>query len=469
MCSHLFCALAYTPDKLNRSSVTDNGVTTAYSHNALNQYGSVGGETLSYDGNFNLTHAPNLTSPQVNDGFYAVYDAANRLVSASYTGGPQPVLAEFVYDGLGRCVKRTIGGVATLFAYDGWKPIAEWNEWNHFQAWNVYGPGPDEILLRHEVKYGYLRFHTDRHGNVAFLLDNDGRVIEKYTYDAFGEPTITGAGGEPRDFSHFNHCFLFQGREYIQKLGVYDYRNRFYHPGLGRFLQTDPTGFDGGDINLFRYCGDDPIDLSDPTGLLAGFSQYKLVYDANEKLDATHDGYHVEGVRGTESRPDDRVTLEVDRKVTTSDTIGGKKGGDTNVTETPSIKGDTPHILVQIDVRYASGAGLKTREFTQNNEWTHSNDAINSANRLRGELAGWIRGQNMSPSAANNLVRDGGRFGRTQIPSMQQHRDSFMEDQRNKWDRPYQNGWRTPNGTLVAPHHPIDRYTGNPLEWNQQT
>jgi uncharacterized protein RhaS with RHS repeats len=40
-----------------------------------------------------------------------------------------------------------------------------------------------------------------------------------------------------------------------------------YHPGLGRFLQTDPMGFDAGDMNLFRYCDDDPVDRSDPTGL----------------------------------------------------------------------------------------------------------------------------------------------------------------------------------------------------------
>jgi hypothetical protein len=241
-----------------------------------------------------------------------------------------------------------------------------------------------------------------------------------------------------------------------------------YNPELGRFLQTDPTGFGAGDMNLFRYCGDDPVDGSDPTGLLAGFREYRLEYDPNEKRDATHDGYHVAGVPGTENRSGDNLHLEVDRSVTTVKTINGtKKGGDTNVTETASMNGGTPTIHQQIDVRYASGAGSKTREFTQNNEWTHSRDAINSANRLRGELGGWIKGQNMSPSAADNFVRNGARFGRINIPSLQQHRNSFMEDQRNKWDRPYENGWRAPNGTLVAPHNPIDPYTGNPLEWNQ--
>jgi RHS repeat-associated protein len=55
--------------------------------------------------------------------------------------------------------------------------------------------------------------------------------------------------------------------QWIGELGIYDYRHRMYNPDLGRFLQTDPTGFDAGDMNLFRYCDDDPVDRSDPTGL----------------------------------------------------------------------------------------------------------------------------------------------------------------------------------------------------------
>ena len=46
---------AYTPDKLNRSSMNDNGDVTNYSPNALNQYTNVAGGSCSYDANFNLT------------------------------------------------------------------------------------------------------------------------------------------------------------------------------------------------------------------------------------------------------------------------------------------------------------------------------------------------------------------------------------------------------------------------------
>jgi RHS repeat-associated protein len=290
----------YTPDKLNRSSMTDNNVTTVYAPNALNQYRSTTGNSFSYDNNFNLTHTI---------GFNGIYDAGNLLVAASNggSGEAQQTVAGFVYDGLGRCVKRTFNGAETILVYDGWKPIAEWDATvpEYFQAWNVYGPGPDEILLRQGGKYGYVRFHLDRHGNVAFLVDNDGVIQERYTYDVFGKPKIMDAAGTERPFSYYGHCFLFQGREYIRELGVYDYRHRFYHPGLGNFIQVDPLGlqtegaklsaeqtalygdgapatFSSSELNLYRYCHNDPVNNSDPLGLYA--PQIEKFSDSDKKL-----------------------------------------------------------------------------------------------------------------------------------------------------------------------------------------
>jgi hypothetical protein len=43
-----------------------------------------------------------------------------------------------------------------------------------------------------------------------------------------------------------------------------------YDPTVGRFITEDPSEFEGGDYNLYRYCGNDPMDLTDPTGLCSG-------------------------------------------------------------------------------------------------------------------------------------------------------------------------------------------------------
>ncbi len=64
---------------------------------------------------------------------------------------------------------------------------------------------------------------------------------------------------------------LFTGQQWYSELGLYDLRNRFYSPDFGRFLQADPIGFNGDATNLYRYCGNNPLKRSDPTGLTVYF------------------------------------------------------------------------------------------------------------------------------------------------------------------------------------------------------
>jgi RHS repeat-associated protein len=237
------------------------GVTTyGYTPNGLNQYTAVSGQAPPvYDAKFNLSGYT---------GWTYTYDADKRLISVSGNGRS----AQFIYDGLGRCGKRTIDGVATVYTYDEWKPIVEWTGAGGFVAWNLYGPGADEILVRNQPDpAGYPYYHLDAMGNVVFLLSQGSQAmmgLEKYTYDAFGKPTIMGWNGNVRTISQYGNRFLFTGREYLYTLGIYDYRHRHYHPGLGRFIQTDPIGFKGDAMNLYRYCGNNPINHSDPDGLL---------------------------------------------------------------------------------------------------------------------------------------------------------------------------------------------------------
>jgi uncharacterized protein RhaS with RHS repeats len=50
-------------------------------------------------------------------------------------------------------------------------------------------------------------------------------------------------------------------------MGLYDSRERVYSPTLGRWLQTDPIGLQAGDLDLYRYVADAPLDLTDSMGL----------------------------------------------------------------------------------------------------------------------------------------------------------------------------------------------------------
>ncbi len=54
----------------------------------------------------------------------------------------------------------------------------------------------------------------------------------------------------------------------MPEIGLYDDRNRFMSPELGRFIQPDPIGFKGDASNLYRYCGNDWANRTDPMGLV---------------------------------------------------------------------------------------------------------------------------------------------------------------------------------------------------------
>jgi RHS repeat-associated protein len=67
--------------------------------------------------------------------------------------------------------------------------------------------------------------------------------------------------------------FGYAGRPLEERTGLSDNRARWYEPGTGRFINEDPSGFKGGDANLFRYVGNDPLNRIDPSGLMAKWAQ----------------------------------------------------------------------------------------------------------------------------------------------------------------------------------------------------
>jgi RHS repeat-associated protein len=90
-------------------------------------------------------------------------------------------------------------------------------------------------------------------------------IVERYSYDVFGKPTIKAPDGSTRTTSNYGNLFMFTGREYDSETGLYYYRARFYKPSIGRFLQTDPVGYKSV-LNPYTYCKNNPTRWIDPSG-----------------------------------------------------------------------------------------------------------------------------------------------------------------------------------------------------------
>jgi RHS repeat-associated protein len=200
-------------------------------------------------------------------------------VTAGYNALNQPMYiwsgnvgwTYFGYDGLGRCVKRWAdnGSVAYMY-YDGWNLIQDGPQSSIADRVYVHGARTDEVVAQITPANNWIRyFHYDANGNCTLQTDGWGNLVEQYDYDAFGFPYFYDASGNNIGYSPWGNRMLFTGREWLSDLKLYDYRNRMYQPELGRFMQPDPKEFAAGDYNLYRYCHNDPVNHSDPTGLMS--------------------------------------------------------------------------------------------------------------------------------------------------------------------------------------------------------
>ncbi len=305
----------------NWDSHDRDGTTCTRTHNAGNQVTSesCGGssESFAYDPNGNLAE---------DDDFAYHYDFLNRLVRVDDKTLDDPLLV-FGYDAIGRRIVKVVNEqqfsidglgprlpVHTLYTYDGANVIQESQPLRFngdilspdirvIRQW-THGDGVDDLLAMtvdgdrdgattgtDDERYFY---HYDAHGSVIGLSDEDGDLVEGYTYDPFGKPTIRrpGSGFDSVQWtssddvvttgaSHTSNPFLFNGRYWDAHMSMYHQRARTYDPEMGRFINRDPIGIWGDLANLgnaYAYVGNSPWQYSDPYGLCS-WKVYDCVAD----------------------------------------------------------------------------------------------------------------------------------------------------------------------------------------------
>ena len=217
------------------------------SYNANNQQTTFGTNTETYDLNGNLN---TVTDAGVTATY--TWNARNQLAGITTTG----FSASFSYDSFGRRTGRTVQGVVTNFVYDGLNPVQE-KAGATVTANLLTGLGIDEFFTRTDG-VGSRALLPDALGSTVALGDSTGTLQTQYTYEPFGYATQTGLAT--------TNSYKYTGRE-DDGSGLDYYRARYYHPRLQRFIEEDPIGFGGGDVNLYAYVNGNPLTFIDPLGL----------------------------------------------------------------------------------------------------------------------------------------------------------------------------------------------------------
>lgn len=118
-------------------------------------------------------------------------------------------------------------------------------------------------------------FSKNIQGDITSIHSDSGDIVARYTYDAYGNHQVLTSGGliDTNQSSIGNiNPFRYRGYYYDVETGLYYLNSRYYDSRVGRFISIDilsildQTMMDSNGLNLYMYCGDNPVMRADPNG-----------------------------------------------------------------------------------------------------------------------------------------------------------------------------------------------------------
>ncbi|QDU58543.1 putative deoxyribonuclease RhsB [Aeoliella mucimassa] len=281
---------------------------------------------LEFDGTYHYTydHEGNRTARFIDDNSNGVldqddidvtlytWDHRNRLVEVSIAqsaDGPADKIVSHIFDAQNNWIRRVVSypegnGNAdiTVFVHDGGHIVMELEDSkpydDEFETFSdltkedlshryLWGPSRNQLLVDEAVESltdasqnESLFALADHLGTVRDLVDQSGTLRKHTEFDSYGNitgETFYDASGNQVNESHaeaVEQLFGYTGHPLNETTDLNMTQHRPYEAATGGWLSQDPTGFDAGDVNLYRYVGNKVTGYVDPDGLEGWIPDY---------------------------------------------------------------------------------------------------------------------------------------------------------------------------------------------------
>ncbi len=203
--------------------------------------------------------------------------SGRQLTQMSMAGGQQ--LYQFTYNADGIRTSKVSQGTEHIYTLNGSQIVSE--TWGTHLLIYLYDESGAPIGLQYRNstydKYVFDTYYFEKNlqGDVVAVYDAEGNRIGGYTYDAWGNFTVscesTATTAEKWIVRNANP-FRYRGYYYDADTGLYYLQTRYYDPQSGRFINTDGYINANGNIigfNMYAYCSNNPIAYCDCNGMCA--------------------------------------------------------------------------------------------------------------------------------------------------------------------------------------------------------
>ena len=232
---------------------TTNPVTVSYTYgdavwrDLLTAYN---GEAITYDG---------IGNPTNYRGWGMTWQGGRQLASMQKDG----TTISFSYNDAGLRTEKTVNGSTRRYIWNSAQLMADVGAADAFYF--HYSSGGELIGYTYKTAEAETEciLVKNQQGDVERVISADGTILAAYTYDAWGN-VLTSEGSLAAA-----NPIRYRGYYFDAETGLYYLQSRYYDPEIGRWINADnqlSTGSDLTGLNLFAYCGNDPINRIDPIG-----------------------------------------------------------------------------------------------------------------------------------------------------------------------------------------------------------